>query len=201
MNDVVNILGIAGSLRRESYNRSALRAAVDLAPAGAQLETFELDDIPIFNQDHEQVPPPAVAEFKRRIREADAILFVTPEYNYSIPGVLKNAIDWASRPYGDSAWNGKAAAIMGASPGVIGTARAQHHLRQTFVFLNMFAVNQPEVMIGKAHERFDEEGNLKDETSRKFIGELLQNLVTLSRTLRHISENADDAEHRSAAKN
>ncbi len=184
MNDTVRILGIAGSLRRESYNRSALRAAIQLAPAGAQVETFELDEIPIFNQDNEKDPPPAVAEFKRRIRDADAILFVTPEYNYSIPGVLKNAIDWASRPYGDSAWNGKVAAIMGASPGVLGTARAQYHLRQTFVFLNMFAVNQPEVMIGHAHERFDEQGNLKDETSKKLIGELLQNLVNLSRTIK-----------------
>jgi chromate reductase len=184
MNDTVRILGIAGSLRRESYNRRALRAAIDLTPAEAQLETFELDDIPIFNQDHELDPPPVVAEFKRRIREADAILFVTPEYNYSIPGVLKNAIDWASRPYGDSAWNGKGVAVMGASPGVIGTARAQYHLRQTFVFLNMFAINQPEVMIGRAHERFDEQGNLTDETTKKLISELLQNLVNLSRTIK-----------------
>jgi chromate reductase, NAD(P)H dehydrogenase (quinone) len=184
MNDTVRILGIAGSLRRESYNRRALRAAIDLTPAEAQLETFELDDIPIFNQDHELDPPPVVAEFKRRIREADAILFVTPEYNYSIPGVLKNAIDWASRPYGESAWNGKAVAVMGASPGVIGTARAQYHLRQTFVFLNMFAINQPEVMIGHAHERFDEQGNLTDETTKKLISELLQNLVNLSRTIK-----------------
>jgi chromate reductase, NAD(P)H dehydrogenase (quinone) len=187
MNDAVKILGVAGSLRRDSYNRSVLRAAIELAPAGAQVETFELDDIPIFNQDHEQNPPAAVVEFKLRIREADAILFVTPEYNYSIPGVLKNAIDWASRPYGDNAWNGKAAAVMGASPGFIGTARAQCHLRQTFVFLNIFAVNQPEVMIGRAHERFDEQGNLKDETSKKLIGELLQNLVNLSRTIKQAS--------------
>lgn len=184
MNETIKILGIAGSLRRESYNRSALRAAIDLAPEGARLETFELDEIPIFNQDNESDPPPAVAEFKRRIREADAILFVTPEYNYSIPGVLKNAIDWASRPYGDSAWNGKAAAVMGASVGVIGTARAQYHLRQTFVFLNMFAVNQPEVMIGNAQQRFDEQGNLKDETTMEFIRALLQNLVRLSRTIK-----------------
>lgn len=181
MDDTVKILGIAGSLRRESYNRSALKAAIDLVPAGARLETFELDEIPIFNQDHEQDPPPSVVEFKRRIRDADAILFVTPEYNYSIPGVLKNAIDWASRPYGDNAWNGKAAAVMGASVGVIGTARAQNHLRQAFVFLNIFAVNQPEVMIGKAHERFDKAGNLKDEITKKLIRELLQNLVALSR--------------------
>ena len=129
MVDTVKILGIAGSLRRESYNRKALKAAIELVPAGAQLETFELDEIPIFNQDHEQDPPRSVVEFKRQIRDADAILFVTPEYNYSIPGVLKNAIDWASRPYGDNAWNGKAAAVMGASVGVIGTARAQYHLQ------------------------------------------------------------------------
>jgi chromate reductase, NAD(P)H dehydrogenase (quinone) len=187
MDDVVKIIGIAGSLRRESYNRSALRAAIEFAPAGAHVETFELDDIPIFNQDREQEPPAAVVEFKRRIRESDAILFVTPEYNYSIPGVLKNAIDWASRPYGDNAWNGKAAAIMGASPGVIGTARAQYHLRQTFVFLNIFAVNQPEVMIGRAHERFDELGNLNDETSKTLIGELLQNLVNLSQAVKQAS--------------
>jgi len=140
-----------------------------------------LDGIPIFNQDHEQDPPPAVVEFKRRIRDADAILFVTPEYNYSIPGVLKNAIDWASRPYGDNAWDGKATAVMGASPGVIGTARAQYHLRQTFVFLNMFAVNQPEVMIGKAHERIDQAGNLTDETTKALIRQLLANLVDLVR--------------------
>jgi chromate reductase len=184
MNETINILGIAGSLRRESYNRSALRAAVDLAPADALLQTYELDEIPVFNQDHEQDPPASVVEFKRQIRNADAILFVTPEYNYSIPGVLKNAIDWASRPYGDSAWDGKVAAVMGASVGVIGTARAQYHLRQTFVFLNMLAVNQPEVMIGRAHERFDEQGNLKDETTRKLIGELMQNLVRLSRKIR-----------------
>jgi chromate reductase len=184
MNETINILGIAGSLRRESYNRSALRAAVDLAPADALLQTYELDEIPVFNQDHEQDPPASVVEFKRQIRNADAILFVTPEYNYSIPGVLKNAIDWASRPYGDSAWDGKVAAVMGASVGVIGTARAQYHLRQTFVFLNMLAVNQPEVMIGRAHERFDEQGNLKDETTRKLIGELMLNLVRLSRKRR-----------------
>jgi len=181
MNSTVKILGIAGSLRRESYNRSALKAALDLTPADARLEPFELDGIPIFNQDHEQDPPPAVVEFKRRIRDADAILFVTPEYNYSIPGVLKNAIDWASRPYGDNAWDGKATAVMGASPGVIGTARAQYHLRQTFVFLNMFAVHQPEVMIGKAHERIDQAGNLTDETTKALIRQLLANLVDLVR--------------------
>ena len=185
MDDTVKLLGIAGSLRRGSYNRSALRAAVDLAPEGVEIETFELDDIPIFNQDHEQDPPLSVAEFKRRIRTADAILIVTPEYNYSIPGGLKNAMDWASRPYGDNAWDGKCVAVMGASIGVIGTARAQYHLRQTFITLNMIAVNRPEVMIGNAHERFDEHGNLKDERTKEMIRELLRNLVSLSRTIKN----------------
>ncbi|HYO10180.1 MAG TPA: NAD(P)H-dependent oxidoreductase [Tepidisphaeraceae bacterium] len=173
----LNILGILGSLRRESYNRSALRAATELVPPGARIDVFELDGIPGFNQDQEQRPPAKVAELKRRIRAADALLFVTPEYNYSIPGVLKNAIDWASRPYGDNAWNGKPAAIMGASTGAIGTARAQYHLRQMFVFLNVYAINQPEVMIANAADRFDAQGNLLDETSKKLIRQLLQNLV------------------------
>lgn len=193
MNDTVKILGIAGSLRRESYNRSALRAAIDLVPEGARIETFELNDIPVFNQDNELNPHPSVVEFKRRIREADAILIVTPEYNYSIPGVLKNAMDWASRPYGDNSWDGKAVALMGATPGVLGTARAQYHLRQTFINLNIFTVNQPEVMIGSAHERFDEEGNLKDEKTKELIRELLQNLVNLSRTIKNSQKAAAES--------
>jgi chromate reductase len=177
MSDPVRILGIAGSLREASYNRGVLRAAKELAPEGSSIDIFELDGIPGFNQDEEQNPPEKVAEFKQKIREADAILFVTPEYNYSVPGVLKNAIDWASRPYGDSAWNGKPAAIMGASIGGIATARAQYHLRQMMVFLNMFPINQPEVMIGKAGEKFDEQGNLTDEATKKYIRRLLESLV------------------------
>lgn len=183
MTESIRILGIAGSLRCESYNRAALRAAAELVPEGATLEIFELDGIPLFNQDEEKNPPAKVVELKRRIREADAILFVTPEYNYSVPGVLKNAIDWASRPYGDSAWNGKPAAIMGASTGMLGTARAQYHLRQIMVFLNMFPVNQPEVMIGNAAKRFDAEGNLTDDATKDFIRKLLQNLVEWTRRL------------------
>jgi len=173
----IRILGIAGSIRRESYNRAALRAASQLLPPNATLEVFELDGIPGFNQDNEQSPPAKIVELKKRIREADAILIVTPEYNYSLPGVLKNAIDWASRPYGDSAWSGKPAAIMGASIGALGTARAQYHLRQIMVYLNMFPINQPEVMIGKAQGRFDKAGNLTDETTKKFIRQLLESLV------------------------
>src|SRR3954451_16524453 len=179
----VRILGIAGSLRRESYNRATLRAATELVPEGATIETFELDGIPGFNQDEEQNPPATVVELKGRIREPDAALFVTPESNYSVPGVLKNAIDWASRPYGDSAWNGKPAAIMGASIGAIGTARAQYHLRQVMVFLNMFPINQPEVMIGNASERFDAEGNLTDQATKDHIRPLLASLVVWTRRL------------------
>ena len=183
MSKPIRILGIAGSLRGESYNRAALRAATELVPEGATIDIFELDGIPGVNQDEEQNPPAKVVELKQRIREADAILIVTPEYNYSVPGVLKNAIDWASRPYGDSAWNGKPAAIMGASIGAIGTARAQYHLRQMMVFLNMFPVNQPEVMISNASKRFDAEGKLTDDTTKDFIRQLLQSLVDWTRRI------------------
>jgi chromate reductase, NAD(P)H dehydrogenase (quinone) len=183
MSKPIRILGIAGSLRHQSYNRAALRAATQLAPEGATVEIFELDGIPGFSEDNERNPPEKVVELKRRVRDSDAVLFVTPEYNYSIPGVLKNAIDWASRPYGDSAWSAKPAAIMGASVGAMGTARAQYHLRQVMVFLNMFPVNQPEVMIAKAHERFDAQGNLTDEKTKEFIRLLLQSLVDWTRRL------------------
>jgi len=182
--DTLHVLGIAGSLRQASFNRAALRAAVSLAPAGMTIETCDIGGLPLFNQDHEQSPPPAVLDFKARIRAADALLIVTPEYNYSIPGALKNAIDCASRPYGDSAWDGKPVAIMGASVGNLGSARAQYHLRQCFVFLNMYCVNQPEVMIANAAKAFDGQGQLLDETSRKLIGKLLESLATLTHTMR-----------------
>jgi chromate reductase len=184
----LSILGMAGSLRKASYNRWALRAAQKLAPAGVAIEIFELEGIPGFNQDEEKTPPAMVADLKARIRSADAVLLVTPEYNYSIPGVLKNAIDWASRPYGDSAWKGKPVAVMGASIGALGSARAQYHLRQCFVFLDMDAVNQPEVMIGNAQQRFDAQGNLTDETSRKLIQQLLAALTEKARS--HAKETA-----------
>ena len=183
MNEPFVILGIAGSLRKESFNRLLLRAATELAPEGVRLETFELDGLPLFNQDEEGNPHPRVTELKQRVRAADAILFVTPEYNYSVPGVLKNAIDCASRPYGDSAWNGKPVAIMGASIGSLGTARAQYHLRQMFVFLNMHAVNQPEVMVSNASKRFDQDGKLTDETAKKLIQQLLAELVNWTNRL------------------
>src|SRR5258708_3830831 len=183
MSSQVRILGIAGSLGRGSYNQAALREAKLLVPENSEIDIFQLDGIPMFNEDDEKHPPSSVLELKKRIRRADALLIVTPEYNYSIPGVLKNAIDWASRPYGDSAWNGKPAAIMGASVGTFGTARAQYHLRQIMVYLNMFPINQPEVMIGNAAERFDDAGNLTDESSKDFIRKLLSNLVAWTQRL------------------
>ena len=155
MNKSLNILGIVGSLRSQSYNRSALRAAQQLAPDGVTLNIFELDGIPGFSEDQEKNPPAKIIELKKQIRASDAILFATPEYNYSISGVLKNAIDWASRPYGDSAWAGKPTAIMGASVGTLGSARAQYHLRQICVTLNMPVINKPEVMIPNASKLFD----------------------------------------------
>ena len=184
MADPLRILGIAGSLRKASYNRGALRAAQQLCPEGAKIEVFELDGIPPFNQDEERNAPARVVEFKKKIREADAILLVTPEYNYGMPGVLKNAIDWASRPYGDNAWDGKPCAIMSAAMSMGGGVRAQYQLRQAFVFLNMDAVVQPEVAIGNATERCDDGGNLKDEKSRELIAQLLTNLVGKVRRLR-----------------
>lgn len=196
MNSELRILGISGSLRRQSYNSSVLRAAAALAPKGVTIETFALDGIPPFNQDEETNLPVKVLELKERVRAADGVLFVTPEYNYSIPGVLKNAIDWASRPYGDNVWDRKPAAIMGASIGAIGTARAQYHLRQIFVFLNVFPVNQPEVMIGNAVQRFDAEGNLTDEASKGYMKQLLENLVELMQRVRQPSTSAADSDNR-----
>ena len=175
----IKILGIVGSLRKDSYNHYALKAAQELMPDGAVLDLIELHGIPVFNQDDELNLPASVIEFKRRILGADAILFATPEYNYSIPGGLKNAIDWASRPFGESAWRGKPAAVMGASAGSMGTSRAQYHLRQVLVTLDMPVVNQPELMIANAAARFDRNGRLSDETSRQLIRKLLGALIQL----------------------
>lgn len=173
----VDILAICGSLRKESFNRKTLRAAEELCPANAKISRAEIGDIPPYNEDaREKGYPPAVQTLRDQIKSADAILFVTPEYNYSVPGVLKNAIDWASRPPAQP-FDGKPVGIMGASPGMIGTARAQYHLRQICVFLNMFPLNRPEVMIPFADKKFDGDGRLTDDATRRFIGNLLVALV------------------------
>jgi len=179
----VRVLGISGSLRKKSYNTAALRAAQQLLPAGMTMETADLADIPLYNDDvREKGYPAPVERLRKQIAAADAVLIVTPEYNYSVPGVLKNAIDWASRPP-NQPFDGKPVAIMGASPGVIGTARAQYHLRQSFVFLNACVVNKPEVMIGSAASRFDAEGNLTDEATKGFVKALLVSLADWTRRL------------------
>jgi chromate reductase len=180
----INILGIVGSLRKDSYNAFALKAAQELLPEGAVLDTVHLRGMPVFNQDDEMAPPAVVLEFKEKILAADAILFATPEYNYSIPGGLKNAIDWASRPSGQSAWKGKTAAIMGVSIGNFGTARAQYDLRKILVALDMPVVVQPEVMIGNAADKFDQNGALTDERSRQLIKKLLNTLLRLEKSSR-----------------
>jgi chromate reductase, NAD(P)H dehydrogenase (quinone) len=184
MANTIHIFGFAGSLRKGSFNKSLLRAAVELLPKDAVLELFDLEGIPPFNQDLEQQPPEKVKEFKTKIRAADALLIATPEYNYSMPGVLKNAIDWGSRPYGDNAFDDKPVAVMGASPGMIGTARAQYHLRQSCVFLNMHPLNRPEVMVPVAHEKIDKTGTLTDQQTREFIRALIEGLVAWARRLK-----------------
>ena len=184
MDNKIAILGFVGSLRKGSYNRALLRAALEVVPGDAHLEIFDLEGMPIFNQDLEGNPPQKVKEFKAKIRAADALLIATPEYNYSIPGILKNAIDNASRPYGDSAFDGKPVAIMGASVGMLGTARAQYHLRQCCVFLNMYPLNQPEVMVPFAQDKIDPNGQITDPKIKEKIKELLTALVIWTRKLK-----------------
>lgn len=184
MNEPVSILGFAGSLRQGSYNRALLNAAAELVPLDAKMEIFDLEGITPFNQDLERSMPDRVKEFKSKIKSADAILIATPEHNYSIPGVLKNAIDWASRPYGDNSFEGKPVAIMSASTGMLGGARAQYHLRQVFVFLDMHPINRPEVFVTFAGQKFDEQGKLTDENAKELIKKLLEALVTWTKKLK-----------------
>lgn len=180
----VSILGFAGSLRKGSYNRAILRAATELLPANATIEIYDLEGLPLFNQDLEDQPTQKVREFKAKIKAADAILIATPEYNYSIPGVLKNAIDVASRPYPENAFEGKPVAIMGASIGMLGTARAQYHLRQCFIFLDVHTLNGPEVMVAHAGEKVDANGRFTDQKGRELIAELVESLVELALKMR-----------------
>jgi chromate reductase len=184
MEKQIKILAFAGSLRKGSYNKALVRAAVELAPENVAMEVFDLEGIPPYNQDLENTLPEKVTEFKEKIRTADALLIATPEYNYSIPGVLKNAIDWASRPKQGNPFEGKPVAIMSASIGKLGGARAQYHLRQSFVFLNMHPVNQPEVMLDSAAENVDANGRLTNEQTRTLIRQLLEALVTWTNRLK-----------------
>ena len=183
----MTILGISGSLRKGSFNTAALRAARELAPEGVAIEIADISQIPLYNDDvRAQGFPPAVERFREQIRAADALLFASPEYNYSISGVLKNAIDWASRPP-HQPLAGKPAAILGASGGPAGTARSQYHLRQVGVFVDLKFVNKPEVMIAGAQDRFDAEGKLIHEHTREIIGKLLVSLADWTALLKRDS--------------
>jgi chromate reductase, NAD(P)H dehydrogenase (quinone) len=175
-----NVVGFAGSLRRGSYNRALLRAATELAPPALHIAIHELDGIPLYNGDVEAVGAPAsVLELREAIRKADGFLIASPEYNHGVPGVLKNTIDWLSRPARDSVLNGKVAAVMGASPGVTGTARGQSQLRQAFVFTNTYALLQPEILVGRAHEKFDADGRLIHQATRDFLATFLERFAEL----------------------
>jgi chromate reductase len=169
----LKILGIAGSLRRGSFNAAALRAAQELAPAGMTIDIFDISAIPLYNEDVKvQGFPPVVTDLRARIKAADGLLLATPEYNYSTSGVLKNVIDWVSRPP-EHPFDGKPIALMGASGGVLGTARAQYHLRHMFIFLNAHILNRPEVFIGGAPSKFDAEGKLTDQPTRDIVAAML----------------------------
>lgn len=170
----LRILGFAGSLRRGSYNRALLRTAAELAPDGMAIEIFDLAEVPLYNGDVEaEGDPEGVARLKRAIGDADGVLMVTPEYNHGVPGVMKNAIDWASRPPRNAPLGGKPVGIIGASPGITGSARGQSQLRQAFEFTNSFCMPQPELLVFKAHEKFDADGNLTDPVTADFLGRYL----------------------------
>jgi chromate reductase len=169
-----NVAVIVGSLRKESFNRKLANELIAMAPPSLKLEIVEIGQLALFNQDSEANAPQANVDFKKRIEAADAVLFVTPEYNRSVPGALKNAIDVASRPYGKSAWNGKPGAVISLSPGVIGAYGANHHLRQSMVFLNVPMMPQPEAYIGNAAKLFDEQGKLIEASTREFVQKFLQ---------------------------
>jgi len=180
----LTVLGICGSLRKGSFNAALLRLADELKPSGMTLKIADIGSIPLYNEDvRAQGFPQPVETFRQQIKAADALLFACPEYNYSMSGVLKNAIDWASRPP-EQPFAGKPIAIMGAGAGMAGTARAQYHLRQACVFLDMHPLNKPEVLIGAAHTKFDASGNLTDDTAKGLIRDLMANLDRWTRQLR-----------------
>ena len=169
MAEIRKVATLVGSLRRESLNRRAARAIAALAPAGLALDEIEIGDLPLYNEDLEKNPPAQWSRFREQMRRAEAVLFVTPEYNRSVPGLLKNAIDVGSRPYGKSVWSGKPAAVVSVSPGGIGGFGANHHLRQSLVFLDMPVLQQPEAYIGQAGDLFGDDGSVKNEGTAKFL--------------------------------
>ena len=164
---------LVGSLRKESFNRKLAHALAGLAPPELKLTIVEIGQLPLFNQDLEATPPETWTTFRETVKAADAVLFVTPEYNRSVPAALKNALDVGSRPYGQSVWNGKPGAVVSASPGGIGGFGANHHLRQSLVFLNVPTMQQPEAYIGGVDKLFDEAGGIANDGTRKFLTGLM----------------------------
>ena len=185
MNDsTIRIGGISGSLRKGSYNLMLLRAAADLMPEEVQYEEIPIGDLPLYNQDLDgDRPPEAVQVFRERVKRTDGLLFAVPEYNYSLTGALKNALDWASRPVAESGLFDKPAAIMGASQGTFGTVRAQLHFRHVAVFTNMHLVNKPEVLVRDPQAKFSPDGRLQDEDTRKLVSQLVTELVRWTKVL------------------
>lgn len=174
----IKILAVSGALRKASTNTALLRAAQELAPEGVEIEIYEgIGELPFFDQDLEAEPPASVVAWRNAVAEADGVLIATPEYNYSTTGVLKNAIDWASRPYGQAVLTHKPTAIMGASGSDFGTVRAQNHLRAMFHQFEGDVVLKPEVHVGRNYERFDATGALVDETSRNLVAGLVSALA------------------------
>jgi chromate reductase len=193
MSDPVAVLGVSGSLRKASFNTALLRAAIELAPEGVRIETAEIGDVPPYNDDVRAVAfPQPVMRLREQVARADAILVVTPEYNYSLPGVLKNAIDWASRPP-NQPFAGKALGMMGVSGAMSGTMRAQYHLRQVAVFLDMHPINKPEVFVRNAQTVFDESGRLVDDEARKIVRQYIEALAAWARKLRQGAQGAPGA--------
>src|SRR6202023_3262400 len=179
----IKVLGICGSLRKGSYNMAALRAAIAQKPPGMTIEVADISQIPLYDENvRQQGFPPPVETLRGQIPAADALLFACPEYNYSMSGVLKNAIDWASRPP-DQPFAGKPCAIIGAAAGMAGSARAQYDLRRSCVFLDMHPLNKPEVLIGQAQTKFDADGNLTDEAGRNFTRDLMTALAAWTRQI------------------
>ncbi|TLY05552.1 MAG: NAD(P)H-dependent oxidoreductase [Thaumarchaeota archaeon] len=181
---MIRILGISGSGRRRSHNTALLEAAKELLPEDAALDVHDVSAFPLFNQDLEVEIPPPIRRFKEKVRRADAILFATPEHNYSISALLKNAIEWGNRPEEDNSWDGKPAAIMSASTSPRGGARAQLHLRQIMVDLNMYPINSPQLLLARAQQHFDANMKLTDLEFRGILRELLTSLVEWTRRLR-----------------
>ena len=174
MDAVRDVAVFVGSLRKDSINRKVANALAELAPPALKLGVVEIGQLPLYNQDEDANPPAAWTALRERVRAADAVLFVTPEHNRSVPAAMKNALDIASRPYGKSAWSGKPGAVVSASPGAIGGFGANHHLRQSLVFLNVPAMQQPEAYIGGADKLFDASGRLADDGTRKFLQQFMQ---------------------------